>query len=309
MPSDLVWFAPNMGSRDYPELFTKPEDWPVARSRVNVFKFYTQNVLDYPCVICGNNTLDAFVEVQAFQKLTDWGIAIAVEVGAVKEWGCTGKEEFRVAKETIQNIKANGGIVTFLDMDEPYIGGELVANGKTCGYTMEQSADVTSRFIRQVKAAYPNILIGDTEPYPYFSVEEMEQWILALEARGVTLAHFHLDVDPVYVRELKLGLAGDLRELSRFFEEHRIPFGVIFIAEWPDSGSNCSYFNSAMTWIRTVNQAIGKTPHLLFQSWQGDPADRANKLLHWVPDNLPENDPVICSHTQLILEGLEVFDQ
>ena len=114
MPSDLVWFAPNMGSRDYPELFTKPEQWTVARSRINVYKFYTQNVLNVPCQICGDNTLSTFVDAQAFHKLTDWGIAIGVEVGAVKQWGCTGTEELRVAEAAIQNIRANGGTVTFL---------------------------------------------------------------------------------------------------------------------------------------------------------------------------------------------------
>jgi len=159
-----------MGSRDYSELFASPEQWSEARWRINVFKFYTQNVLNDPCSICGDNTLGTFVDVQAFRKLTDWGIAISVEVGAVKEWGCTGEEEFRVAKAAIQNIQANGGTITFLDMDEPFLGGELVINGNSCGYTMEQSAAVTSQFIQQVKAAYPHIIVGDTEPYPYFSV-------------------------------------------------------------------------------------------------------------------------------------------
>jgi hypothetical protein len=175
MPTDLVWFGPNMGSLDYAELFTKPEQWSVARSRINVFKFYTQNVLPYPCAICGDNTLEAFVEAKAFQTLTGWGIPIDVDVGAVKEWGCTGTEEFRVAEETIRNIRANGGEVTFFDMDEPYMGGELTANGRTCGFTMQESADVTAKFMRLVKAGYPNIIVGNTEPYPYFSVSELEQ--------------------------------------------------------------------------------------------------------------------------------------
>jgi hypothetical protein len=305
VPSDLVWLAPNMGSRDYSELFTKPEQWSAARSEIDVFKFYTQNVLDYPCTICGDNTLDTFVEAQAFQKLTDWGIAISVEVGAVKEWGCTGTEEFRVAKEIIRNIQANGGTIAFLDMDEPYIGGELVANGKTCGFTMEQSADVTSQFIRKVHAAFPNIHAGDTEPYPYFSVPELEQWIVALEDRGVTLAHFHLDVDLENVRVNRHDVVADLQALAGFFHEHRIPFGVIFTSNWTAAGSDRAYFESTMEWIRTVNAAIGKPQHLIFQSWQGPAANGVNE----VPINLPEDDPSAYSHTRLIIEGLDAFGQ
>jgi len=308
MPTDLVWFGPNMGSLDYAELFTKPEQWSVARSRIDVFKFYTQNVLPYPCAICGDNTLDTFVEAKAFQTLTEWGIPIDVDVGAVKEWGCTGSEEFRVAEETIRNIRANGGEITFFDMDEPYMGGELTANGRTCGFTMQESADVTAKFMRLVKAGYPNIIVGNTEPYPYFSVSELEQWIAALEARGTTPAFFHLDVNMTEggARQDARSVSSDLQALRQFFQEHQIPFGVIFTANtnWP-SASNRAYFDETMGWIRLVNDAIGKPQHVVFNSWLGPAPSGA----HEFPINLPENDPSVYSHTRLILEGLAVFGQ
>ncbi len=307
VPTDLVWYAPNMGSRDYADLFMKPEQWSAARSRINILKFYTQNVLEYPCVICGDDTLRAFVTVDAFRKLTEWGIAIGVEVGAVKPWGCTGTEEFRVIKEVIGNIQVHGGRVAYLDMDEPYIGGELVADGMACGLSMEQSAGVTAQVVENVNKLYPEIMVGDTEPYPYFSVAELEQWILALETRGVTLAHFHLDVDVERVQVDREDVVGDLQQLSQFFQEHRIPFGVIFTSNWHAAGSDRAYFDSTLEWVRTVNNAIGKPPHVIFQSWQADPDDRENKRLHKVPINLPENDPSVFSHTRLILEGLGLF--
>ncbi len=110
VPTDLVWFGPNMGSPDFADLFSKPEQWSEARSQINVFKFHTQNVLVYPCKICGDNTLNSFVEVQAFKKLTEWGIAIGVDVGAVKEWGCTGTEEFHVAKKPLATFEPTVGL-------------------------------------------------------------------------------------------------------------------------------------------------------------------------------------------------------
>lgn len=36
-----VWFAPNMGSDDYLDLFSRPGVWPEAAAEVDVFKFYT----------------------------------------------------------------------------------------------------------------------------------------------------------------------------------------------------------------------------------------------------------------------------
>jgi hypothetical protein len=305
VPSDLTWFAPNMGSGDYAELFTKAEQWSVARSRINVFKFYTQNVLKYPCPICGDNTLSTFVDVQAFQKLTDWGIAIAVEVGAVKPWGCTSDVTFGVTKEVIGNVQIHGGTVTFLAMDEPRVGGEEIADGITCGYTMEESVQQTAGFIKRVRAAYPQIIVGDIQAYPHFSPAETQEWILALEDRGAAPSFLHMDIDIERVRVERQDVVGDLQTLSQFCEEHGMPFGVIFTSNWHAAGSNSTYYDSTMEWVRTVNDAIGKPQHVIFQSWQGP----ATSGVHEVPINLPENDPSGYSHTRLIIQGLDVLGQ
>jgi hypothetical protein len=305
VPPDLTWFAPNMGSRDYPELFTKPEQWSAARSRINVFKFYTQNVLPDPCPICGDNTLGTFVGVQAFQRLTDWGIAIAVEVGAVKPWGCTSDITFGVTKQVIRNVQIHGGTVTFLAMDEPRVGGEEIAGGLTCGYTMLESMEQTAEFIKRVRAAYPQIIVGDIQAYPHFSPAEIQEWILALEDRGATPAFLHMDIDIERVRVERQDVIGDLQTLNQFCQEHSIPFGVIFTSNWHAAGSNRTYYESTMEWVRTVNDAIGKPQHVIFQSWQGP----ASNGVHEVPDNLPQNDPSDYSHTRLIMEGLDVFGE
>ncbi|HSB89990.1 MAG TPA: hypothetical protein VLD63_08210, partial [Anaerolineales bacterium] len=301
------------GSRDFAELFAKPEQWSLARSRIDVFKFYTQNLLYYPCAICGDNNLGAFVPVQAFQKLTEWGIAIGIDVGAVKEWDCTGSQEFRVATTVVENVQSHGGTVTFLVMDEPFMGGQAAPTGsQPCGLTMEQTADVTARFMKQVKAAYPDVLVGNTEPYPYFSVAELEEWIEALEGRGTPPSFFHLDVNMVEggTRLDRRRVVGDLQTLSRFFQDHGIPFGVIFTANanW-DARSDRVYFDSTMDWIRLVNEAIGRPQQVVFNSWLGPTTDGVSNRpgVHEVPINLPENDPSIYSHTRLILEGLDLF--
>ena len=305
LPSDLVWFAPNMGSTDYPQLFTKPDQWYLTRSKVDVFKFYTQNVLYDPCPICGDNTLGAFVDAQAFKKLTDWGIAIAVEVGAVKPWGCTSNVTFEVTERVIRNVQANGGNVSFLAMDEPRVGGEEVAGGLTCGYTMEESARETAAYIKKVRAAYPNIIVGDIQAYPHFSVPELKEWIVALENQGATPAFFHMDIDVERVRTERANVTADLQDLRRFCAEHGIPFGVIFISNWREAGSNRSYFDSTMEWVHTVDDAIGKPQHVIFQSWQGPAPSGA----HEIPVNLPQNDPENYSHIRLINEGLAIFSE
>jgi hypothetical protein len=289
-----------MGSTDYVELFAKPDEWSAARTKIDVFKFYTQNLLAQPCSICGDNTLGTFVDVRALEQLTTWGIAIGVEVGAVKEWGCTGEGEFHLARSVIQSIQVHGGSVPILAMDEPLLGGQLVSNGVTCGQNMEQSARATSRFIGMISGEYPGIVVGDIEPYPHFSVSELERWILALEENGVIPAFFHLDVDTERVRVEAHDVAADLQELRLFLHEQGIPFGVIFTSNWTQADSNRGYYESTMEWVRTVHEAVGAPQHVVFQSWQGPAPSGA----HEVPVNLPQNDPEGYSHTRLINDGL-----
>lgn len=303
MPANLVWFAPNMGSTDYADLFTMPQNWSVARAKINVFKFYTQNLLDDPCDICGKNTLQTFIRADAFRKLNEWNLATAIEVGAVKEWGCTGEQEFRVADTVIRNVQLNGGTVGLLAMDEPLIGGQQVTSGHTCGLDPEQIANATEYFINHIQARYPGMVIGDIEPYPYYSVSELEQWITTLKTHGVTIAFFHLDVDLERVRVEKHDVSADLRTLSTFCKQRGIPFGVIFTSNWQAAGSNHAYYDSTMQWIHTVNDAIGAPQHMIFQSWQGPAPSGA----HEIPINLPQNDPENYSHVRIINDGLTVF--
>jgi hypothetical protein len=302
LQASLVWFAPNMGSRDYTNLFSEPENWSLARERVDIFKFYTQNLIGHPCDICGDNILSAFVRVDAFRKLAEWGIPISVEVGSVKEWGCTegsNKEELRVAEEVIQNVRRNGGEVTILSMDEPRLYGEA----PECSFTVPETALRTATFINDVHAKYPNVLVGDIEPYPHYSYRELTDWVLELEKNNATLAFFHLDVDIERVRVEGQNVAADLRAFNDFFAGRGIPFGVIFTSNWREAGSNAAYYESTMRWIRTVNEAMGKPQHVIFQSWQGP----GTGGVHEIPINLWSNDPNQYSHARLILDGLAVF--
>ena len=302
--ADRTWFAPNMGSLDYSTLFDQGDQWQKARAKTDIFKFYTQNVMPGPCEICGDNILKTFVDANAFRRLMTWGVTVSVEIGTVKPWGCTGEEEFRVIEEVIYNITTAGGRVSNLAMDEPLIGGQDIFDGLTCGYTMEHTATVTAQVVERVQSRYSDISIGDIEPYPHYSVSELEAWVIALAERGFVPEFFHLDIDVERVRVEGQDVAADLRKLKQFLEERGIVFGVIFISNWRAARSDLAYYESTMDWVRTVYEAVGKPEHVIFQSWQGPAPSGA----HEVPINLPEDDPSVYSHTRLLLEGLALLD-
>ncbi len=80
-----VWFTPAPGSLDMQTLFQQTEQWPVAWSRVSVFKFYQGQLMSTPTALVGPNTYQALYAVDAFRTVTlRWRKSIAIEVGVVK---------------------------------------------------------------------------------------------------------------------------------------------------------------------------------------------------------------------------------
>jgi hypothetical protein len=298
----LVWYGPNMGSVDFPELFSRPELWPAAREQVDVFKFYGNTVSGFPYDIGGDNILPTFVEVGAFAKLHEWGIAVALEAGAVKFFACEAQSWADYTILGIDNIEANGGRVSFVSMDEPLLGGQLVENGQTCGYTIEETAEVVATYMDLVHQAHPELAIGTIETIPPQTADEVELWLGALEAAGAKPAYLHLDVE-VATGITDSAFVGELAELTAFAEGLDIPVGFILTADLAAADSDQGYHSSVMKWADSVAKQLGRPTHLVFQSWIGP----APSGLHEMPVNLPDNDPDVYSHTRLILDALEVF--
>jgi hypothetical protein len=295
---DRIWFTPNIGSRDFLELFTRGSDWVNARSKLQVFQFHHGNVQSAPCAICGPNVLSALLTVVpggAFKWLPRQGLRIAIEAGAVK--GCGDQLSVTAgAREAVGNIVAGGGEVSYLSMDEPF------TNGKVCRHAPDVTAGSVERFIADLHAMFPRLRIGLTEAYPFSSIDDLKQDVAALEAAGVQLPYLHLDIDRRHAEQLGKDVGADLRELQAFCAEHRITFGVIV---WGQNGSsNLDYYNDAMQIIGLVAPAIGLPPHLTFQSWADYPLARPDDLRLY-PDNLPET--ARYTHTELINSGLAVF--
>jgi len=297
-----TWFAPNMGSLDYPDLFRTPDRWATARERVDVLQFYANALSGDPFDIGGSNVLDTFVAVDAFARLHEWGIATAIEAGVIKFFACDHDSWAEYAINAITNVEANGGRVSFLAMDEPLLGGQLIENGQTCGYTLEQAAAEVADFGVAVRAVHPDVAIGTIETIPPQTPAEMIAWIEALEAAGARPAFLHLDVEVALGVEDPAFLAG-IRQVRDFSEARGIPFGLILTADWQRADSDAGYYASVVDWAKAIEAGMGRPTHVVVQSWIGP----APSGLHEMPINLPDDDPARFSHTRLIVEALDAF--
>ena len=105
--SAQVWFSPDNDSPDYIELFRRPGQWAMARSKIAVFKFGPQQVdgRSRP----SKNTLADLKGVDAFRKLRAWNMGIAIEAPAIKKWDCTGGKTLEYTQRMIDNVVAAGG--------------------------------------------------------------------------------------------------------------------------------------------------------------------------------------------------------
>src|SRR5580693_9896501 len=97
-----VWIAPpaTENGKSLRALFEHPDDWRETRSLVDVL-FYTD--LNFNKQFKDDELRGWFAQLQ------QWKIKLAMEVGAVKEWGPTGEKTFSVERPMWERIERLGG--------------------------------------------------------------------------------------------------------------------------------------------------------------------------------------------------------
>ena len=129
-----------------------------------------------------------------FPKLAQWKIKLALEVGAIKEWGETGAETFRAEQPMWDRMQRLGGPIYAVAMDEPLSAARSLK--KSDDYAVQETAS----FVTLVRRHDPQMLIGDIEPYPSVPLSDHLRWIDALQARLAQnhvrgLDFYRMDVD------------------------------------------------------------------------------------------------------------------
>jgi hypothetical protein len=300
-----VWFTPAPGSLDMLALFQHPEEWTVALSRVAVFKFYQAQLMSTPVAEIGPNTYQALNAIDAFRTLTlRWRKSIAIEVGVVKPQYCTADSSglamaIRDSLNAVNNVRAGGGDVAYLAMDEPFFAGAA----KACGGP-DPSATVQrlTQYVEAMKQSFPSVRVGLIEPYPYFGGATIVGLLARMTASGIGPAFFHLDIDISALKPGRDDLVHDLALIASACATTRTPFGVIV---WGVNGdSDALYADDALHLARTLGAAFLAgdlwADHVIFQSW----AVSSTGLLI-TPTNLPETTP--DTHTGILNAAFGVW--
>jgi hypothetical protein len=283
---DRVWFAPAPGSLDYIDLFNRPQEWPRARALTTVFKFYQQHTQTPAAAIVGPNTYEALAHAGVFRTLKSWGIKTAIEVGSVKEFYCTPDPSgmntaIANTVASINAVRAAGGAVYYLAMDEPFVSGR----SKVCnGPALEPTADRVATYVAGVHAAFPMVKIGLIEAYPFSSEAAIENIVQLLQARNATPAFVHMDTD--WRLSGADAFKSDMSKLQAFCASKNIPFGHIIVGASGESDPLYSVDAYGVTELiaETYRTWEHMPDQLIVQSWA-----QTSTGLFITPSNLPED--------------------
>lgn len=302
--ADRVWFCPSPGSIDYLSLFDHPEEWPLARQLIAVFKIYQQHTQTPAPDLVGPNTYDALARVGAFRKLADWKKKLAIEAGSVKEFYCTSDASGMNASiaNTIASVRAvqsAGGSVAYISMDDPFASGKATVCG---GPALEPIADRIATYVRAVQSGFPNLQVGLSEAFPLTSEPDLERALDLLIARGVPPAFLHADVDSRALTRFGADFTRDMRALRQACRARGVAFGIII---WGYNGDADALYaldaGDVAREIATAFPAWSDMPdNLVVQSWAV-----SSTGLAITPSNLPETQPY--THTELVREFWHMF--
>jgi len=251
------------------ELFEKPDQWKEARALTDALLYADWSFKDFT---------DAELKTW-FAQMKQWNIKLELEVGGVKEWGGkTGESTFKIQKPNWDRLQSLGGTIYSIGMDEPLccVRGAIK---KSDEYAVEETAN----FIGLVRANYPNMLVGDVEPYPYLPLEDHIKWIVALQNRLTAkkikgLDFYRLDVDWVTYDLANKGTWKEVKKLEQYCKGIKLPFSLIY---WSPTYATMKQHNLSddSTWLTGIMAqgyayaSVGGAPdQYVLESWVDAPA-------------------------------------
>jgi hypothetical protein len=284
-----VWFTPlpyakhpdgSFGSQDYLNLFSPTAPWQKAAAHVRVFKVYGEGV-------------GALSDADLRKVLADLKrrqIALAMEWPVLTSQTCgIGIEGFGGGLLPIlKRIKAAGGTLAYLAMEQPFQWGSLWKGASSCQWTARQVALNALVEVKQAKALFPKLLVGDIMAVPAFREvgpdwdKQFGIWFDTWRSvSGAPLAFFHVDVDWT-VPNWQAAVSAVRAQVER----RGIRFGVVyngFLTEESDTAWMAAAENHFIDYeVRAGNAAPSQVD---FQSWNPHPTHV-----------LPETDPTAFTH-------------
>ena len=279
-PQPSLWISPPgvENGKSFRDLFERADEWKETRALVDVLFFTDLNLKRQ------------FTDEELrrwFGQMKEWNIRLAMEVGALKEWGQTGAKTFAQERPNWERLQRLGANLYAIAMDEPLSCAREKIN-KPDDYAVEETAS----YIALVREHFPQMLIGDIETYPSIPVEDHKCWIEALQKRLAEknvrgLDFYRLDVDWLRFTVQNKGSWKEVREIERFCRQKKLPFSLIYWASgYPGMkkrgmGDDSTWYVSVMQQGYDYASIDGKPDQYVIESWVGAPSRAVPESGDW----------------------------
>lgn len=266
------------GGQSYRDLFTKPDQWSETRSKINVLG-YADHMLNKQFT---DDELRAWLPM-----IGKWNLKLELEIGSIKPWGTNAVSSFAHGRKMWDRFQSLGGKIDILSMDEP-----LCCTRKDLKQPDAYAVEETAKFIALVRTNYPDIQIGDIEPYPFIPLADQIAWVDALQKRLAEmnvrgLDFYRLDVNWAEFVVFDRGNWPEVRKLERHCREKKLPFSLIYWASgYPGLAKRGLADDS--TWYVSIMQqgydyalAEGRPDQYVIESWIGAPSRALPETGDW----------------------------
>jgi len=287
---------------DYMDLFKPDAPWKKAASGLAAFKFGTRFVLQSD---------DAELKT-VIDDLKRRRIAFAVELGVLEShgpgscgYGVEGYGRPDTVESVAKRVKALGGQIDYIAMDEPVWFGHVVdklakTSGRGCRYDIPEVADMAAAKIAVLRRYFPDIKIGDIEPItarasggPQYVEDVLTFENLLRRKTGAAPAFVHVDMAWTFQ-----GWQALLETLATRVHAGGARFGVICDGD-VNAGGNEAWVAQALQRCRQVAADPKTRPDdFIAQSWEPLPTRM-----------LPETDPGAMTFEALRLETMAHGDR
>jgi hypothetical protein len=213
-------------------------------------------------------------------------IAVAVELGGLRDWDCSGADLARIELNGLNKFVAAGGAISFLAMDSPF--GHTLATSipGNCGYTAQQVSDELVVYLRAMHLAMPWVSIGLIEPVPWYSVgalgpnpgnnygdlpQILDLFLTSLAQNGERIDFFHADSPYDYDQANPDGWT-KLLALQQIVQNHGLRFGLIYNSDAGGQAGDQEFHDQTLAALQAFKNVGGNPDDFIVQSWYPHPS-------------------------------------
>ena len=282
------------------ELVTREREWEQARKLIS-------RIGNWPWILNQYYSDEQLREI--FARLRSWEIGWGLEVPVYKGagWGYDGKPldaagAFEQQSKFARRFSAaRMPTPKWFAFDEPiYAARHAAPKYDDAAARLRHGVDETVKFIQLIREAYPGAELGDIEPYPALTVDELTDSLTSIqsrcrEAKLPGLDFFRLDVDWSLFASGQ-GSWEDVLRIESYCQRQGLRFSMIYWAAnepslGPEQKSDPLNWRSGVLRQAAEYGVVGGRPdEIVLESW-----------LHVPQHAVPESDPSTFTASVLAL--------